>query len=119
MSISETVQDIIDNQQGGTVSASWNRSDLPAFGYWVGGAGPCLVIPPATGAANARLVIRSFLAESVASYFCWWTDAEDGKFYLDCVTWAPDVDKAQRLAAERGEIAFWDIEADAEIRTEA
>lgn len=116
MTLDQIVQHVIDNREGGTVSAY--GAGAPSFGYWVGGAGPCLVIP-GPGLLDSAGLIRDFLNRCSAAYFGWWTDSDDGKFYLDCVTWVADVDKASRLASERGEIAFWDIASDAEIRTEA
>ncbi len=115
--MNEIVQQIIDNREGGT--ASTTGIPLPSFGYWVGGAGPCLTIPAHLGLIGSHSLLSSFVGHASSDWVGWWTDGDDGKFYLDCVTWIPDVDKANRLAAERGEIAFWDIQSDAEIRTEA
>jgi hypothetical protein len=45
-----------------------------------------------------------------------WTDSETGRVYLDAVEHIESRSDALRIAAERGELAIWDLYAKAEIR---
>lgn len=109
--------DIADGQDG-TIMLDF--SALPSFGFFVGGVGQPLVFGSAQEANTSQALrrITEFVGSTEALFVGWWTDSADGKVYVDGSEWYPDVDKAQRAAEERGEIAFWDIASASEIRTE-
>lgn len=110
--VDNIVSRIIESPEGGTAHlAGW---DLPAHGYFVGGAGAVLVFPsPET---MDRALIRMFCERAQSSWVGWWTDEETGKVYVDQTDWLTAQDLAARAARRRHEIAFWDIGREREIR---
>lgn len=92
--------------------------DLPTHGYFVGGAQPPLVFESveAANTPGAMRAILSFVTDATARYVGWWTDSETGKVYLDATTWFYSHPAAVRACRGRGEIAYWDIANQQEIR---
>lgn len=97
---------VLYEPEGGT--ADLGGIPLPTTGYFVGGAGTCLVFPSADQVD--RYLVRHFLLRARSRHVGWWTDETTGKVYVDQVTWFDAYDWAEQTARERGEIAFWDIE---------
>lgn len=93
--------------------------ELPAHGYFVGGNGSPLVFE-SREAANTPGALRSmveFVKNTPARFVGWWADSGTGKVYIDGSDWFASLDEARRIALERGEIAFWDMAGNREIRT--
>lgn len=87
---------------------------LPEHGYFVGGVGTPLVFE-SVEAANLGL-IHQFIENTEAGFVGWWTDQETGKLYVDGSSWHSFGPAAMHAAAIRGEIAFWDIAGQQEVR---
>jgi hypothetical protein len=110
---------IVENPEGGT--ASLRGAELPTSGYFVGGIVFPLVLPGELGFAPAAEwyveVFATYLTEHInADFLGWWTDSETGKVWVDGTTWHATGLEAGRVGRERGEIAIFDVAAQAEIR---
>lgn len=112
--ITYATDQIIDSPEGGTANVL-HGDPLPTEGYWVGGGDITLILTFAPG-EGVRELLESFLYHVEAVYVGWWTDAKTGKLYVDVVNHLVSLSDARLVAADRGEIAFWDIENDREIR---
>ncbi len=112
--VDSIVNRIAESPEGGTAHlAGW---DLPARGYFVGGAGSTLVfLSPNT---VDYTLTRVFCERAHAAYVGWWTDEETGKVYVDQTDWLPTENAAAKVARGRHEIAFWDIGHAEEIRVD-
>lgn len=95
--------------EGRSTTVRLNGSQMPATGYYVGGVTAPLVNATSWGD------VREFIRQSETAFVGAWRDT-DGSTYVDDVTWTPDLLHAQRLAAERAEIAFYDIANCRDIR---
>lgn len=107
-------REILNAPDGGTYD-TW-EGVIPSTGYWVGGESSTLTFRSSLHIDSATL--DAFVQNAPSRYVGWWTDSETGKVWVDTVSWAGKLGEAYRLAVCRGEIAFWDIASDAEIRTE-
>jgi hypothetical protein len=105
-SISETVDQIIANPEGGT--AHLVGRDLPTTGYFVGGAGAGLVFPPT--ASVDRYMLTQMMLRASSEFVGWWTDPETGRLHVDQVTHEVTYIGAEVACRDRREIAFYDIE---------
>lgn len=103
---------IMATPEGGTYDTF--AETAPTTGYWVGGAGSVLTFPSVDRMSPS--MIEAFVHHGTVRYVGWWTDAETGKVWLDAVEWIPTLSGAASIARNRGEIAFWDIANDREIR---
>ncbi|HKZ21138.1 MAG TPA: hypothetical protein VJQ57_13640 [Acidimicrobiia bacterium] len=112
---SSTVATILANREGGTLKL--DGLPLPEVGYFVGGLIPALVVPHDESAESE---IEDFLLDAGTApgvdFLGWWTDSEDGRLWVDGSDWHLLRTDALRVAAERGEIAIYDIAGQAEIR---
>lgn len=104
---------IAESPEGGTLSVRGHEA--PGTGYMVGGAGPCLVFP---GGRVDRYLLLRFLDRSPASdsWVGWWTDGATGRLYVDWSTRVGSEHNARDIASARGEIAFWDLANEREVR---
>lgn len=110
--IIDVVRHAIDNEPAGGTRALVGP-EVQTHGYFVGGAGPVLVFQSEGKMREHQGMVESFISSVHAlgyGYIGWWTDPETGKFYLDVSTWHESVITADRLASERGEIAFFGVE---------
>lgn len=114
-SVSGQILDWVIMGKDGTIS--YNGSDLPTTGYFVGGKYPSLVwSDPSEWHLNK---VRSFVANSpCVEYYGVWTDSESGVVYIDGVDHYESLEEALAYAVDRGEIAIWDIANTDEIRLE-
>jgi len=101
----------------GTLGA--DGANLPVTGYFVGGVTAPLVFDSFREANTPSALgdIVEFLKSTETAFVGWWTDSETGKVYVDDTTWHSSLESATGAAQERGEIAFWDILCETEIRT--
>ena len=110
----------IDNHPaGGTLTLS-GELGTPNHGYFVGGAGPLLAFQSEEMLRENWKAVESYVSAMISSghqHLGWWTDPETEKVYLDCSTWHPDMFQADQHAMRRGEIAFYDVEGDRDIKT--
>lgn len=109
----EITRHIIDNPTGGTFDLF--EETLPTTGYWVGGEGHSLVF--ADVLHLSPVMLNGFVNALPGRFVGWWIDEQTGKLWVDQCTWVPSLEAAHRIARSRGEIAFWDIANDHEIRT--
>jgi hypothetical protein len=112
LSLPTTITDKImtglaNGETGGTFNV--NGRALPTDGYFVGGVVPSLINP-------TRDKIAEFVEFAPADYVGYWEDSTDYALYVDAVTWVRTEREAERLATLRGEIAYWDIRAEDEVR---
>lgn len=107
--------DIADGKDGTLDTMGY---DLPAHGYFVGGQGEPLVFESAEEAnlPGSLNRIARFVEDTEARFIGWWTDKETGKVWVDGTTWHIHRTTAFHAALQRGEIAFWDIKRDRELR---
>lgn len=77
---------------GGTIRLT-NDQPLPEHGFYVGGG-----------------------TRKSAGFIGWWVDSTTGLTHLDWVNWLGDRENAEYLGRKRGEIAIFDVAANAEIR---
>ncbi len=105
-SISETVDRIVANPEGGTAHLVGNP--LPTTGYFVGGAGAGLVFPPT--ADVDRYMLTQMMLRASSEFVGWWTDPETGRLHVDQVTHEVTYIGAEVACRDRREIAFYDIE---------
>ncbi len=101
---------IADGVTGGTYSV--NGTEVPAHGYFVGGAVPSLINP-------TRDQMIAFVETAGADYVGFWEDSETLALYVDAVDWTPSEAFARRLSILRSEIAYWDVQRSEEIRIDA
>ena len=87
---------------------------VPLLGYYVGGVRPGLVVSDVSELDRGDLAW--FVGTTNARFFGVWKDTETGDIYFDAVTWITGLGEALYVAAERGEIAIWDIQNGEEIR---
>jgi hypothetical protein len=99
---------IAASPEGGTLhAAGW---ELPAHGFWVGGAGPTLILPDVRRLEAYGELVRAWLQVPADSYIGWWT-GPGGRLYRDGTTWVPSARAARLCATVRAEIAYYDIRA--------
>ncbi len=96
----------------GTISVL-QYGELPTVGYFVGGEVPSLVFDAADEVDRGE--IAWWVGSSNALNYGVWTDKETGKIYFDAVTHFYTREISLQIAAQRGEIAIWDITAETEI----
>lgn len=113
--LAEILADMVKSGEDGTVETRGHG--LPVEGYYVGGAIPSLVYPSADQVDRGEIAYWIGTKES-SQYYGVWVDKETGKVYFDASTFMNYEKYAIPLAAERGEIAIWDIANGQEIRVE-
>lgn len=104
---------IFSTPDGGPVALDGRA--LPDTGYYVGGkVSPLILGNGVDFTPDAHFEVETFINYLTnhrldVEFVEWWTDEDDGKVYVDAVTWTPSYDYAERLCRERGEDAFEDI----------
>lgn len=113
MNLNKIVDKILVSPEGGTVRVSAETDWLPESGYFVGNGTRGLVCP-------AGMVSRSVVLGAVvhlhtdARFIGWWTDGD--RFYIEPSDWTANYNHAVQMASERGELAFFDVARQADIR---
>lgn len=101
---------------GGTAESHHN-SRPPQDGYFVGGAVSGLVYDSFEDAFADRDEVVHFIRSLPRHVLVgWWTDPEDGKFYLDGTTWTAFRETAETHAHSRGELAYYDAANEKDVR---
>lgn len=113
MDLNKIADKILANPGGGTVRISSSDIPLPDSGYYVGDGRRGLVCP---ASMMSRLVVLGALTHlhTDARFVGWWTDGD--RFYIEPSDWTSNYNHAVQMAAERGELAFFDIARQADIR---
>lgn len=115
MDLNKIVDKILVSPEGGTVRVSSQDIPLPESGYFVGNGGQGLVCP--TGMVSRSVVLGAVVhLHSDARFIGWWTDGD--RFYIEPSDWTSNYNHAVQMASERGELAFFDIARQADIRME-
>jgi hypothetical protein len=117
--ISETMQD-------GGWTASLTGKSVPASGYMVGGVTDSLIFGADILNAEHEDVVHDMIIRWINQRFDigtsenmfigGWVDSEDGKVYIDLSEKFNVKEYALMIAADRGEIAIWDLANSQEIR---
>lgn len=121
--MSQIVQNVrhhIDNSPAGGTASLRHSLPVPTHGYMVGGAGPVLVFQSEEALREHWEIVEDYVLgvfHHGHQFVGWWTDPETGKVHLDCSTWHPDMYQADQQATRRGEIAFFDIEGETDVKT--
>jgi hypothetical protein len=110
----EIITRIIKQPVGGTIPIRGHA--LPEHGYMVGGGWPPVVFQPERTAVEIRSRLSTYIMRLPTPYVGWWVDSRSGRLYVDGSDWFAVREDAERVARGRGELAFWDLSADAEIR---
>jgi len=92
------------------------KEEMPSTGYWVGGIRPSLIFSDKSRVDRGD--IAWFVGGTESRYFGSWVDVADGTIHIDASDHVDNREDALYLAAERGEIAVWDIANESEIRVE-
>ncbi len=96
-------------------TTAYDGSDLPTTGYYVGGRYPSMILEDAGELRSDK--VRSFVTNTPdVDYYGVWTDKETHVVYIDGSDHYESLEDALRFAAERDEIAIWDIAGGEEIR---
>lgn len=98
--------------EDGTVAH--DHTELPEYGYYVGGRFPSFVVDSVEDIDRGELAW--WVGSHEADYYGVWRDVKTGKVYFDGVDHVSGLGHALRLAASREEIAIWDIKNGQEIR---
>ena len=116
--VGKIVEAIESTEPGGTFSLATEVPDEPADGYFVGGQDLTSLVFRRKDARKAQVVrqINDFVSRLNTSFVGWWTDPETGKVWLDGVEWYLSHDVAASVARRHGELAFWDIARQRELR---
>lgn len=116
MDLNKITSEILASPEGGTVRLSGTGNPLPDTGYFVGNGAQGLVCP--TGMVSRPVVLGAliYLSIQLPRFVGWWTDGD--RFYLEPSTWTPNYNHALQMATERGELAFFDIARQADIRVQ-
>lgn len=111
--IDNIVAKILVSPEGGTARVSDQHDRLPESGYFVGNGPQGLVCP--AGMMSRSIVLGAVVhLHTTARFVGWWTD--DDRFYIEPSDWVASEVEALALARERGELAFYDIARQADIR---
>ena len=99
---------IAASPEGGTLhAAGW---ELPAHGFWVGGAGPTLILPDVRRLEAYGELVRAWLRVPADSYIGWWT-GPGGPLGRHPRRPVQIQTPARLCATVRAEIAYYDIRA--------
>lgn len=112
MNTSERIARDMMNKVRGGVEGHTYRLDgrsAPEHGYYVGGSVPSLINP-------TEEQIADFIDATTTDYVGFWEDSETLALYVDAVDHTPSRAYAKRLTALRGEIAFYDVTENQEVR---
>lgn len=113
MDLNKIATDILDTPMGGTVRISSSDVPLPSSGYYVGDGRRGLVCP--LGMVSRLLVLGALThLHTDARFVGWWTNGD--RFYIEPSDWTSNYNHAVQMAEERGELAFFDIARQADIR---
>lgn len=113
--LDKIVAKILVSPGGGTVRVSDRIDRLPESGYFVGDGRKGLVCP--AGMASRSVVLGAVVhLHAAARFIGWWTDGD--RFYIEPSDWVPSEVEALALARERGELAFFDVARQADIRVQ-
>lgn len=111
--IDNIVTKILASPEGGTVRVSDQHDRLPESGYFVGNGTQGLVCP--AGMMSRAIVLGAVIhLHTTARFIGWWTDGD--RFYIEPSDWEPSEVEALTLARQRGELAFYDIARQADVR---
>lgn len=111
--IDNIVAKILVSPEGGTARVSDQHDRLPESGYFVGNGPQGLVCP--AGMMSRPIVLGAVVhLHTTARFVGWWTDGD--RFYIEPSDWVASEVEALALARERGELAFYDIARQADIR---
>lgn len=113
MDLNKIASEILASPAGGTVRMSGSDIPLPDHGYYVGNGRKGMVCP--VGMMSHTVVLGALIHLRAYSRFVgWWTDGD--RFYIEPSDWTSNYNHAAHLAEERGELAFFDIKRQADIR---
>jgi len=116
VNLNEIATKILASPDGGTVRMSARDIPLPESGYFVGHGHRGLVCP--VDMASRAVVLGALVHLYPDTRFIgWWTDG--GRFYIEPSDWLASETEALALARERGELAFFDIASQADVRLTA
>jgi hypothetical protein len=111
VNLSKIVDEILANPSGGTIRLT--GGELPTSGYYVGNGRRGLVCP--AGMVSRSIVLGAVIHLHIdARFIGWWTDGD--RFYVEPSDWTANYNHAVQMAAERGELAFFDVARQADIR---
>ncbi|QGJ92038.1 hypothetical protein SEA_KEELAN_73 [Gordonia phage Keelan] len=129
MSASNVIMAIVDGvREGGSTYHLDNGKRTREDGGFIVALGltiPTKVIPAHKVSLEGGSILSEafeFVKENEAElsredrYFGTWIDERDGQMHLDVVQVVDSYLEAWSLAQERGELAFWDIQGDKEVR---
>ena len=113
LDLNKIADKILVSPEGGTVRVSGTGNPPPDTGYFVGNGRRGLVCP--VGMVSRAIVLGAVVhLHTDARFIGWWTDGD--RFYIEPSDWMPSEIEALALARERGELAFFDVERQADIR---
>lgn len=118
MNLNKITSEILAAPGGGTVRMSGSDIPLPDHGYYVGNGLQGMVCP--VGMVSRPVVLSALIWLSALPeeprFVGWWTDGD--RFYIEPSDWTANYNHAVQMASERGELAFFDIKRQADIRME-
>lgn len=116
MDLNKIASEILASPEGGTVRVSGTGNPLPDTGYFVGNGAQGLVCP--TEMVSRAIILGAVVhLHTTARFIGWWTDGD--RFYIEPSDWTRNYNHAVQMATERGELAFFDIARQADIRVPA
>lgn len=116
---SDVARDLIEGaRQGGATVPTVVGSLVPDEGYVVGGIETAIIRPTDLDVFDAETWCHSVrhVTAQPGVFVGSWQDSQTGLLYLDVVEVYPELAVAQTVAAERGELAIWDLGGNCEIR---
>jgi hypothetical protein len=116
VNLNKIVDEILANPSGGTVRLTGSSNPTPDTGYFVGNGRQGLVCP--AGMVSRAIVLGALSHLSALPeeprFVGWWTDGD--RFYVEPSDWTANYNHAVQMASERGELAFFDVARQADIR---
>lgn len=115
MNIQSMVTKILSAPDGGTLRTDSNNP-LPLSGYFVGNGRKGFICH--TDAVDHAFIFNALVwmegLPEAPRFVGWWTDED--QFYIEPSDWAASYSEAMALARQRGELAFFDISSQSDIR---
>lgn len=116
LDLNKIADEILANPSGGTVRLSATGNPTPDTGYFVGNGLQGLTCP--AGMVSRAVVLGALVwlhtLPEGPRFIGWWTDGD--RFYIEPSDWTSNYNHAVQLASERGELAFFDVARQADIR---